>query len=122
MSAELAVATPVLLLMLLAIVQFALWSHATHVAQAAAAQGLSVARIHSGSAMAGAARARQVLRQLGDGPLTATSVDATRSAEHATVDVDGVATSVIPFLRLPVHAEAVGAVERFVPDTTTNGR
>jgi hypothetical protein len=122
MTAELAVATPVLLLMLLAIVQFALWSHATHVAQAAAAQGLSVARIHSGSAMAGAARARQVLRQLGDGPLTATSVDATRSAEHATVDVDGVATSVIPFLRLPVHAEAVGAVERFVPDTTTNGR
>jgi Flp pilus assembly protein TadG len=38
-SVELVLATPLLLLMLLAIVQFALWSHATHIAQAAASQG-----------------------------------------------------------------------------------
>lgn len=116
MSAELAIATPLLLLILLAIVQFALWSHATHIAQAAAAQGLAAARVQSGTAETGARTARQTLRQLGDGSLTDAAVDATRSAGWATVDVDGAATSVIPFLRLRVHAEAAGAVERFVPE------
>ena len=52
-SAELVIATPLLLLMLLAIVQFALWSHATHIAQAAASQGLAVARSQNGTAAAG---------------------------------------------------------------------
>ncbi|MGH3761035.1 TadE/TadG family type IV pilus assembly protein [Actinophytocola sp.] len=116
MTAELAIATPVLLLVLLTIVQFTLWSHATHVAQTAAAQGLAAARVQSGTAAAGESQARQTLRQLGDGPLADVVVDATRSTDQATVDVDGVATSVIPFLRLAVHAEAAGSVERFVPD------
>jgi hypothetical protein len=115
MSAELAIATPLLLLMLLTIVQFALWSHATHVAQAAAAQGLSAARVESGTATAGANRTRQLLRALGDGPLVNTTVDATRTSEQTTVDVHGAATSVIPFLHLPVHAEATGPTERFMP-------
>lgn len=115
MSAELAIATPVLLLALLAIVQFALWSHATHVAQAAAAQGLSAARVQSGNAEAGESQARQLLRELGDGPLKKVVVDANRTADRATVGVDGVTISVIPFLQLPVHAEATGSVERFVP-------
>ncbi len=41
-TAELVIATPLLLLLILAIVQFALWEHATHVAQAVAQQGLAV--------------------------------------------------------------------------------
>jgi hypothetical protein len=114
-SAEVAVATPVLLLTLLAIVQFALWSHATHVAQAAAAQGLSAARVHTGTATAGDSRARQVLHELGDGPLTNPIVHTNRTVDQATVDIEGTATSVIPFVQLPVHAHAAGAVERFVP-------
>lgn len=113
MTAELAITTPLLMLMLLAIVQFALWSHATHTAQAAAAQGLSAARVHTGTAAAGANRARDALHRLGDGPLTDTTVDATRTTERATVNVRGTATSVIPFLHLAVHAEAAGPVERF---------
>lgn len=121
MSAELAIATPVLLLLLLGIVQFALWSHATHIAQAAAAQGLAAARVHTGTAAAGQSRAQQMLRQLGDGPLTDSAVDATRSADQATVNVEGTATAVIPFLRLPVHAEAAGPVERFVPAAAEAG-
>jgi hypothetical protein len=37
------------------------------------------------------------------------------------VQVTGVAATVVPFLRLPVHAEAAGPVERFISDTTVDG-
>jgi hypothetical protein len=102
--------------MLMAIVQFALWSHATHIAQAAASQGLAVARAQNGTAAAGTSSARQLLDQLASGPLTGSAVTSDRSAASASVRVSGTATSVVPFLSLPVHAEAVGPVERFVPD------
>ncbi|NUT51415.1 MAG: pilus assembly protein [Saccharothrix sp.] len=115
-SAELVIATPLLLLMLMAIVQFALWSHATHIAQAAASQGLAVARSQNGTAAAGTSSARQLLDQLASGPLTGSAVTSDRSAASASVRVSGTATSVVPFLSLSVHAEAVGPVERFVPD------
>lgn len=115
-SAELVIATPLLLLMLLAIVQFALWSHATHIAQAAASQGLAVTRAQDGTAAAGSASAQQMLDQLARGPLTGASVSADRTATSASIRISGTATSVIPFLHLPVHAEAAGPVERFIPD------
>ncbi|WP_181400217.1 TadE/TadG family type IV pilus assembly protein [Actinokineospora spheciospongiae] len=115
-SAELVLATPLLLLMLLAIVQFALWSHATHIAQAAAAQGLAAARVQNGTAAAGTAGARSLLEQLAGGPLTGSAVTADRAVASASVRITGTATSVVPFLALPVHAEAVGPVERYVPD------
>jgi Flp pilus assembly protein TadG len=115
-SVELVIATPLLLLMLLAIIQFALWSHATHIAQAAASQGLAAARAQDGTAAAGAAGAQQMLNQLDSGPLTGASVNADRNATAASVRISGTATSVVPFLHLPVHAEAVGPVERFVPN------
>lgn len=115
-SAELVIATPLLLLMLLAIVQFALWSHATHIAQAAASQGLAAARAQNGTAAAGTASAQQLLDQLAGGPLTGSAVTSDRGAASASVRINGTATSVVPFLNLPVHAEAVGPVERFVPD------
>jgi Flp pilus assembly protein TadG len=115
-TVELVIATPLLLLILLAIVQFALWSHATHIAQAAASQGLAAARVQNGTAAAGSASAQQMLDQLAQGPLTDASVSADRTATSASVRISGTATSVIPFLTLPVHAEAAGPVERFVPN------
>lgn len=115
-SAELVIATPLLLLMLLAIVQFALWSHATHIAQAAASQGLAAARTQNGTAAAGMAGARQLLDQLAGSPLAGSTVTADRTATSASVRITGTATAVVPFLRLPIHAEAAGPVERFAPD------
>lgn len=120
-SAELVIATPLLLLMLLAIVQFALWSDATHIAQAAASQGLAVARAQDGTAAEGSASAQQMLNQLGRGPLNGATVRADRTATFASIEISGTGTSVIPFLHLPVHAEAVGPVERFVPDLAGGG-
>ncbi|GAA2686026.1 MULTISPECIES: TadE/TadG family type IV pilus assembly protein [Actinosynnema] len=115
-SAELVVVTPLLLLALLAIVQFALWSHATHIAQAAAAHGLAATRAVHGTASAGTAAARQLLDQLARGPLADPSVAAKREAVTASVRITGTASRVVPFLTLPVHAEASGPVERFVLD------
>lgn len=116
MNADIALAMPLLMLLLLAIVQYALWSHATHIAQTAAAEGLAVTRVHTGTPAAGETRALATITQLGDGPIRDATAHATRGDDQAQVEVTGVATTVIPFLRLPVHAEAAGAVERVLPD------
>ncbi|WP_245783441.1 TadE/TadG family type IV pilus assembly protein [Amycolatopsis sacchari] len=118
-SAELVIATPLLLLVLLAVVQFALWSHATHIAQAAASQGLATTRAQNGTAAAGVGSAQQLLHQLAGGPLRDAAVSADRGAGGASVRIAGTATPVLPFLTLPVRAEAAGPVERFVPDRTS---
>ena len=114
-SAELVIATPVLLLMIMLIVQFALWSLATHIAQAATSYGLATTRAHQGTPAAGARITWQLLDQLADGPLREARVAVERGATTATVRISGTASTVVPFLRLPVHAEATGPVERFVP-------
>lgn len=119
MNAEIALAAPLLLLILLTIVQFALWSHATHTAQAAAAEGLAATRVDTGTAADGETRALATITHLGDGPLRDVAVHASRIHDHARVEVTGITATVIPFLRLSVHAEAAGPVERFIPDTTT---
>lgn len=121
-SAELVIATPLLFFMVMAIVQFALWSHATHIAQAAAAQGLATARVQDATAAQGDAAARHLLDQLGHGPLTHARIDATRSGDAVMIRVSGDTTAVIPLLYLPVHAEATGPVERFIPDLSPDGR
>ena len=114
-SAELVIVMPLVLLILLAIVQFALWSHASHVAQAAAAQGLAAVRAQNGTETAGEASAQGLLDELAKGPLRESRVICERTATSASVRITGTATQIVPFLRLPVHAEAAGPVERFVP-------
>jgi Flp pilus assembly protein TadG len=88
-SAELVIATPLLLLLLLTIVQFALWSHATHIAQAAAAQGLAAARVQDATAAQGSVAARHVLDQLGRGPLTRIETASALRAASMRVWVSG---------------------------------
>jgi hypothetical protein len=114
-TAELVVAMPLLLLLILAIAQFALWAHATHIAQAAAAEALSAARVSGGTTAAGNAEADRVLAQLGSGPLHNTRVSTQRDATRALVSISGTAANIVPFLTLPVDAEAVGPLEKFTP-------
>ncbi|WP_439382135.1 TadE/TadG family type IV pilus assembly protein [Amycolatopsis lexingtonensis] len=110
------IATPLLLLALLAIIQFALWSHATHVAQAASVEGVAAARAQDGTAPAGHAAARRLLDDLAHGPLRSSRVQVARTATSASVSVDGEVVAVLPGVHLHVHAESAGEVERFVPD------
>jgi len=118
-TVELVLAAPLLLLALLAIVQFALWSHATHVAQAAASQALAAARTQDGTAGNGQAAGQRLLDDLAAGPLREPQLAVSRSAATVSVSIRGEATAVLPGVHLPVHAEAFGEVERFLPDLTT---
>lgn len=116
-TVELVIATPLLLLALLAIIQFAVWSHATHVAQAAASQALAAARAQHGTAAAGQAAGQRLLGDLAAGPLHDPGLAVSRGADSASASVRGEAAAVLPGVHLPVHAEASGPVERFVPDS-----
>ena len=110
-AAELVIATPLLLLLVMGVIQFALWQHAAHVAEAAAQQGLSVGRLQGETAAAGQAEGRAVLSQVGAGVLTGTQVSATKTAATTTVVVTGRAVSIIGLFALPVHAVASGPSE-----------
>jgi Flp pilus assembly protein TadG len=112
-TAQIVIATPVLLFMLLVIVQFAIWSQATHVAQAAASQALQATRVAGGTSATGQTEAQNVLDQLDTGPLSGSTIHVTRTATTATISITGTAESIVPFLHLPVHAEASGPTEQF---------
>jgi Flp pilus assembly protein TadG len=115
-SVELVVATPLLLLLLLGIVQFAIWWHANHLAQAAAAQALAAARAQNATAASGQDQAATVLGQAGQGLLHQVRVTVTRTATRVHVRVDAVAEQVVPGWSLPVHAVADGPVDRWTTD------
>jgi Flp pilus assembly protein TadG len=117
-SVELVVAAPLILLLIMMVVQFAMWAHATHVAQAAANSGVQTARAYHSSADDGRTQAISVLDQLAGTVLTGARVDARRDSATATatVTVTGDAVAVLPGLRLPVHV-SVTAPRELVPGT-----
>ncbi|WP_291408864.1 TadE/TadG family type IV pilus assembly protein [Actinophytocola sp.] len=114
-TTELVLAIPLLLLLLMLIAQFALWMHATHIAQAAASEALSATRVEGGTVAHGQAEADRILQQLGGGPLHSPHASVTRGPADASVHVEGTVTAVVPFLTLTAVGDAAGPVERFVP-------
>jgi Flp pilus assembly protein TadG len=115
-AAEVVIAVPLLMLLILAIVQFATWEHASAVAQATAEEALAAARVQGSSAAAGRQRAEQVLGQIGSAVLVHPQISVTRTAATATVQITATAEQVIPICRFPVRVTVTGPVERFVPD------
>ena len=111
-SVELVLATPLLGLLLMAAVQFALWQHASHMAQVAANEGVQTARAYGSSATAGRTDTEALLRDLSGGALSGTSVTASRSATSATITITGRAESVIPGLTFPVKVTVTAPVEK----------
>lgn len=116
-TTEAVLVTPVLLLLVMTVFQFGLWYHAQHVATAAAEEGARTARSEQGTATAGRTRAEAFLDQAGPTIVQDRTVDATRTADTATVTVHGTAVAVIPGLHLSINATATSPVERFDPDT-----
>ncbi|MFC4463964.1 TadE/TadG family type IV pilus assembly protein [Streptomyces xiangluensis] len=112
-TTEMVIIMPVLLTLVLLLAQATLWWHAVHLAQATSAHALAVTRVQDGTAAGGQDEAQRVLAQLGRGPLRGAHVTVTRTADRAEVQVTGTATSVVPFLHLPVRTHASGPVERF---------
>ncbi len=118
-TAELVIATPLLLLLVLLVVQFALWQHAIHIADAAAQEGARAARLEGGTAADGTSHARVFLAQLSPTILVHPDVVARRNADTARVEITGQALTVVPGLRLPVRSVSQGAVEVFRPAAQT---
>jgi Flp pilus assembly protein TadG len=118
-SAELVVAAPLLMLLILLVIQFGIWAHATHVAQATAEEALAAARVQGGTAAAGQDRASQVLGQIGGAILISPHVTITRTATTVTVTITADAERVVPLpgLALPVTVTVTAPAERFVPAT-----
>lgn len=114
-TVEMLYVLPLLFTMVLLLAQAAVWWHAVHIAQATAADTLSVTRVQNGTTADGQAEANHVLDQLGRGPLHGVHVDIARGPDRAEVRITGTAASVVPFLHLAVHARAAGPVERFRP-------
>lgn len=117
-TVELAVATPLLLLLLLFVVQAGVWAHAAHIARAAAVQALDAAAAENSTAAAGQREGAAALRQFGGAVLTGARVTVTRTATRVTVTVSGTAVSVVPGVSPPVSVTVTGPVELFTPPPT----
>src|SRR5690625_3692020 len=107
-SAELAVATPLMLLLLMLVVHIALWAHADHVAQTIAQHGQASARAVEATEAEGHTRAEEVADQLRGELLQDMTITVDRTATTATVQVNAHVPTMIPGLILPVHTEISG--------------
>lgn len=113
---ETVIVVPVLLLLIMAVVQFGLWYHAEHVVQAAAQEGVRAARALDGTPEGGWERAHRFLAVTAASLIEDPAIQATRDDRQAAVEVTGRAVAVIPGLHLGVHARAVSATESFRAD------
>ena len=114
-SLELGLLAPVLVLVMLAAVQTAMYLHAVQVAETAAQDGLEAGRATGGSVSAARHGANDLLGDAGG--INDARVVATGGRGEVTVEVIGTAPQVIPGVTWDVHARAVGRVEVFVPET-----
>ncbi|WP_145908903.1 TadE/TadG family type IV pilus assembly protein [Kitasatospora viridis] len=109
---ELVLATPLLILLLMAFFQFALAAHAHHIAQAAAAQAVAAARTQDGDAATGRRAGEDLLAHVNSASLRDPSVSVSRSAGVARADVYGHVVRLLPGLDLVVRAHSSGPIEQ----------
>ncbi|GAB4001764.1 hypothetical protein GCM10029992_38150 [Glycomyces albus] len=114
-SAEAVIATPVLMLLVLVIIQAGLMVHAHHMAQAAAHTALDAARAELADGGTGATAAEASLTRNASGTLEDADVSVSRGAETVTVTITGNAARIVPLFDLPVSVTVTGAVEHIEP-------
>jgi len=107
------IVVPVLMVLLLLAVQFALWMHASQVVQLAASEGDRSARSLGGGPAAGVATARSVVDGPGSDVMASTVTAAVLAGDAELLRVSGQATSVLPGLSFAVSASAVGPIQEF---------
>lgn len=114
-SLELVILFPVVLLLIFAGIQGALYYHARNVALSAAQQGVRAAKAENGSSDQGRQAAQAFVDQAGgDNVMTGVNVTSNRGANEATVTVTGRPLSVIPgVLNFTVSQTAQGPIEVF---------
>jgi len=112
--AEFVVCLPVFFLLVIGGVQYALWSHASHLARAAAEQGSQVASGYGSTLSAGTQAAQSFIATTGPGTLTNPQVStSTLSGDVAQVTVTGRAQALIPWLDLTVSATSNAPIQEY---------
>jgi Flp pilus assembly protein TadG len=112
-TVELVLTVPVLLLLIMLIVQFGLYWHANHVAQAAAQEGVRAARMADGTAETGRERARAFVTSAAPTLLHDVDITASRNTQTAGVHVHATVQAVVPGLSLAVDVESRSPTEHF---------
>jgi Flp pilus assembly protein TadG len=113
-TVEFVIGASLMVFMLMAIMQMAIYFHMRSVATTAAHHGLDRVRVVNGTGASGIAAANEFLDQAGRS-LEARSVDATRTQQTATVTVTGRVIAVIPLLDLHVSVTLEAPSERVTP-------
>jgi hypothetical protein len=118
-SLEWAMLTPVLILVMLVVVQFAMVYHARHVALAAAQSGARVARTQPvGGGWEGAAQEKAAgdVQKIGRDLISGLRVQTGEAGDQRWVEVSGEAVRVVPFMTFRVRQRSQGPIECFRPD------
>ncbi|MEU8378350.1 TadE/TadG family type IV pilus assembly protein [Streptosporangium sp. NPDC048865] len=122
---ELAIIMPVLLVVVLLIVQSALWFHGRQIADAAAREGARLARADTESWQQDAeSRAQELIRTIGPKLLEGATVTAWEEGDRRGVEVTASAVQVVPLLpstTFTVTARFGGPIECFRPDDGSEG-
>ena len=114
-ATELVIIMPAVMLLIMLVVQFALYYHGANVATAAAQDAVRSARVEAGSVGAGRNRADALLAGSGGGTLQGAQVSVSRDGRHVHVEVTGEVASVIPGVHLHITRDADGPIEQFLP-------
>lgn len=113
-TVEFVIGSVLMVFLLMAIIQFALYFHLRSVASTAARHGVDQVRVLDGSTDAGVSAANNFLDQAGNS-LGDRSVSAERSTVSASVTVSGSVAAVIPGLNLRVSVTVDAPTERVEP-------
>lgn len=113
-TVEFVIGAAVMVLLLMVVVQFALYFHMRAVVTTAARHGVDQARVVDGTTGDAIGATDQFLDQAGGG-LEHRGVSASRSTTRATVTVHGEVVSVVPGLHLPLDVSVEAPVERLLP-------
>ena len=114
-ATELVIIMPAVMLLIMLVVQFALYYHGANVATAAAQDAVRAARVEAGSVGAGRNRADALLARSGGGTLEGAQVSVSRDGRRVHVEVTGEVASVIPGVHLHITRDADGPIEQFLP-------
>jgi hypothetical protein len=127
-TVELAIIMPVVLVVILLVVQFALVLHGRQVADAAAREGARIARAAgvgaSGWQGAAESRARGIVRAAGPKMLQNVAVRAWQEGDQRGVIVEGDAVAAVPLLpgmSFRITSRFGGPIECFRPDDGSGG-
>ena len=109
---------PVIVILSMMIIQFALVWHGRHVAQAAAQSGAIAAAGYRSSPGVGERTAEEYLAQVAPNLLAARSVTASADAAGVSVEVHAHVLTLVPFADFQVDESATSPAEAFLPGGT----